>query len=1035
MSGPWKVAAILVALGVAPAAGRQLLAQTGKITGIVTDATNGQPIEGVQVRVAGTGLGALTQANGRYFIISVPPGTYTVSAQRIGFQRTEVANTTVRIDYTREINFALQPASAVLTTIRIEAEIAPLVEPGMVGSQQAIGAEIIQALPVTSVAGVLALQQGFLEIPQNTDIVSFSETRRNVQSALRIRGGRGGETLTLIDGIPVNNWAFGGAALDLSSMAVQQIDFQKGGFEPQYGNALSGIVNIATREGGTALAGNLEYQTTGLGEALGAPSGKVANNNLYQGYLSGPVPATKDRLRFLVAGQHRSGRDRVLQFDEDVFSYSNPSFPERRNQPNLGDVFTGFRGFGFDQEVQVLGKLTILPTQTSKINLTVLDYERQRQTFDFDYLLAGYNILNGGSIRTLEDSLGVLGRATPNNNYENIVQGSIRADRTLYAATFQQNFGRTTLTLRGGRFDQDRETCNVFQGVCLGSYFGDLNFTNDRFVNPGVPSGNPTAGTDEFFGGERVRTNVFRGDLESQVTDHHNLQGGVQYQRHDIRFREWRNQGTNSVLVVPQAYSAKPWDAAAYLQDRIEYDFLTARLGIRYDYGRAAGSSFTDPRDPINGTSAREVCNGLAPSIGATTPFTYTDPATNTTYTGFDACLKQPSAAGRTTSPMFDSAASVAQRDDFQEAAARRAFSPRLGLNFPLTERASLFFNAGRYTQVPVYNNLYQSTGVGTVAGAAGGNVCREDQTRPNSAECQPAIFSDGYRIAFLGNTNLLLEQTTSYEIGYATEVGRDYAINVTVFSKDQAGLSGIRRSKQVSDVAATYGTAQPTYSVIVNQDFGTSRGVELQLRRRLRNYWGYDINYSFSKATTNSPPPDLREQAENQGDPTQRNEITSEIDQPHVFNTQLFLQVGRRTPRIWMGELLRDSRLTLTMRAASGLPYTPTLSFSGIGDNGQLALNSGRGPATFQLNMLAGKDFELANVGYGVFVRVNNLTDRKNCIQVFTSTGRCDAGTVDQSRNRTGNSVGNNTTSTFFDRPEYYSERRSIFTGVRVNF
>ena len=52
-------------------------------------------------------------------------------------------------------------------------------------------------------------------------------------------------------------------------------------------------------------------------------------------------------------------------------------------------------------------------------------------------------------------------------------------------------------------------------------------------------------------------------------------------------------------------YFTKPYDAAAYLQDRIEYDFLTVKLGFRYDYGRAAGSSYAPFTNRIIGLSGR----------------------------------------------------------------------------------------------------------------------------------------------------------------------------------------------------------------------------------------------------------------------------------------------------------------------------------------------------------------------------------------------------------------------------------------------
>jgi outer membrane receptor protein involved in Fe transport len=300
-------------------------AQTGKLTGIVTDAQTGQPLEGAQVLLQGTGLSALTVANGRFFIVNVPPATYTVLTRRIGYQSVETRNVLVQIDVTRTVDVALTQSTTVLEPLRVEAELEPLVEPGITGSGSNIRAEEIKDLPVTSIQGVLSLQQGFLEIPQNTDIVSFTDTRRNALNPISIRGGRAGETLTLIDGVPINNFVFGGPAFDITNEAVEQVDFQRGGFEPQYGNALSGIINIATREGGANLSGAFSYQTSAVGGALGSTPDDLSGFNLYQGFISGPVPGFAGKLRFMLAGRSSSGADRVLKFDDDTFRASNPT--------------------------------------------------------------------------------------------------------------------------------------------------------------------------------------------------------------------------------------------------------------------------------------------------------------------------------------------------------------------------------------------------------------------------------------------------------------------------------------------------------------------------------------------------------------------------------------------------------------------------------------------------------------------------------------------------------------------------------------
>lgn len=1041
MQRAWsRLMAGLAVLGFAVVFTGTAAAQTGKITGVVTDAESGAPLEGAQVLLQGTGSTSLTGSNGRYFMVNVPPGTYTLVVRRIGYTSAEVRNVLVQIDITRTIDVQLKAAGAVgVQEIVISTPETPLVEPGVTGSGTNLRADEITALPVTNIQGVLALQQGFLQIPQNTDIISFTQSRTNPIDPVSIRGGRAGETLTLIDNIPVNNFVFGGPAFDITNEAIEQVDYERGGFEPQYGNALSGIINIATREGGANLAGAVSYQTSAVGAALGNTQDDLRKYNLYQGYVSGPVPGTNRTLRFMIAGRNTAGADRVLQFDNDVYNYTNPR--GGANQPHRLDLFPGWRAFGYNNEHDIMGKLTWYVRPTAKLSFTAIDYGLQRLPFDFDWLLTGFNPLNAPAVTNLEDSLAVVGGAigVPTQN-QTIVQGSIEAKRRLYTLKWDHTISsRWAYKITGGRFHQSRLTCNYFQGVCLGNRFGDYNFSG-QFVSGGISTSFPSGGTDLFYGGEDLLTYTGRIDVTGQATDHHQIQFGAFYEHHDLNYNEYTNQGVNGVFVVPQVYRAKPWEAALYLQDKIEYDFLTVKLGARFDLGNAGGYFFANPQDPTNGTTAREVCDGSFTYNGVATPkFTYTD-STGAKFSGFAAC-----AANRS---LLDSATVIAQQDDFAKSARRTQFSPRIGVSFPLSEQSQVFFNFGRYSQNPLYNNVFQNTGIGTIPGptsAGGDGVCDSSQVIPVAGvnQCDPIIFSDTYNVSFLGNPNLLIEKTTAYEIGFATELADNYALQVVAFSKDQFGLSGIRQGGvtaqdvPIFDVGATYGTTRYNYQVIVNQDFQTVRGFEVGLRRRLFNYWGFNINYSFSNATTNAAAPLLHAQQQTQGLPTNLQEVTSGIDQPHRFNASIFFRVGNEEPfgNSILNAIVHNASATFTVQAASGLPYTPTIGFAGNFSNEALQQNSGRGPSTFQVNMGLTKDFNVANVRYGVFARVVNLLDTKNCIQVFPTTGQCNAGTINQATRQNGNGVGENSPSTFFDRAGYYGERRSINAGVRLSF
>lgn len=1008
---------------------------SGKLTGVVTDAQTAEPLAGVQVYIDGTGLGALTGENGRYFIVNVPPGTYTVVAEILGYQTVRVENVVVAIDATRSVNFQLTPQAIAVDEVRVEVERTPLLQVDAQGSQDLISSEELTALPVNTVEEALELRQGFFQVPDNENILAFTQKSRGI-TPIRIRGGRNGETVTLIDGIPINNFIFGGPAFSLTKAAIGQISFLKGHFAPEYGNALSGIINIATREPGTELEGGFEYQTSAVAGALGSDPDELEDFRFIEGYVSGAVPGTSDKLRFLFAGRKQAGANRVLEFDDDVFDPSNPPSPNLLNPPNVRDVFAGWRAFGFDDEQQIFGKLSFAFSANTKLSAQVIDNTRQFQRFDFDFLLTGFDPLAAPVVDSAEDSL-FFELIEGNTPFKDVQLGSVQADRTLFVGKLSHVFGRSFLNINVGLFDQRRRNCNIFQGVCLGDSFADINFTSDRFVAPGITTSHPTTGTDQIFGGEEITTYVARADVQSQISDHHNLQFGVFTDFHDVRFDEQQNQGTNDVFVVTQRYDATPWDAAVYLQDIIEYDFIRLALGTRIDFGQAGGLFFVDPLDPTNGTTAREVCQEPSAFGPATNPATGETVEPDPSWT----------LASCGDAQVREQAAIIAFQDDLEESETRVQVSPRLSVSFPVTATANLFFNYAINTQNPLLNNIYQNTGIGTVGEGIPCGLPGVDRDAAANAECGPVIFSDQFATPFLGNPNLEIERTSSYELGVLSELGDNYALSVIVFNKDQFGLTGVRTGGVgVQDIGATHGTSTPLYAVLVNEDFQTVRGIEVGLRRRLADFWALDLNYSFSEARTNAAPPEREFQNTSaEGDPEIRQEIRSEIDIPHRFNGVLRFAAGQETPELRLGDLdfssaLRHTSLVLSLQAQSGIPFTPTTTFTGgltLGGNAvnQLERNSGRGPATWTVDLRASKGFQFGEIIYSGFVQVDNLLDRENCFQPRPTTGRCDAGAIDQGRSRQGNTVGESATSTFFDRPQLFGPRRRINVGVRVDF
>ncbi|MDP6727163.1 MAG: carboxypeptidase-like regulatory domain-containing protein, partial [Candidatus Marinimicrobia bacterium] len=72
--------------------------QTGKIMGTVTDKANGNLLPGVNVVLVGTNMGAATDANGKYYILNIPPGLYTIRFSFIGYAEITKENIRVTID-------------------------------------------------------------------------------------------------------------------------------------------------------------------------------------------------------------------------------------------------------------------------------------------------------------------------------------------------------------------------------------------------------------------------------------------------------------------------------------------------------------------------------------------------------------------------------------------------------------------------------------------------------------------------------------------------------------------------------------------------------------------------------------------------------------------------------------------------------------------------------------------------------------------------------------------------------------------------
>ncbi|MEN8193838.1 MAG: carboxypeptidase-like regulatory domain-containing protein, partial [Bacteroidota bacterium] len=139
------VLAALVALPISLFAGT-----TGKISGKVIDAKTGEPLEGVNILILNTQMGAATDQDGFFYILNVQPGEYSVRASMIGY--TSVVQQDVRIsaDQTTALDFTLSDESIEAEEVVITAT-RPLVEKGVAASQAITTTEEAMAMPVSDI--------------------------------------------------------------------------------------------------------------------------------------------------------------------------------------------------------------------------------------------------------------------------------------------------------------------------------------------------------------------------------------------------------------------------------------------------------------------------------------------------------------------------------------------------------------------------------------------------------------------------------------------------------------------------------------------------------------------------------------------------------------------------------------------------------------------------------------------------------------------------------------------------------------------
>ena len=786
----WAIVGALLAIACALAPATY--AQTGKIAGQVTDAT-GSPLPGVNLFIEATAQGSVTDLDGYYVILNLTPGTYSLRASFIGFATQTIEAVRVNIDQTTTVNVELQESAVGLDELVITAEL-PVVQADVSNSQLSVTSEEIEALPVSSLSSVVGLQAGI--------------------QGLSVRGSGTDELSFMVNGITLRDERNNAPYTSLSLSSVEEVHVQTGGFNAEYGNVRSGVVNVVTKEG------DRSRYTGSTIMRYSPPAQKHFGNPADHPDAYWIRPFIDPAVAF--TGTEAGGWDAATQDQYPTFEGwlaiaderlkdddpSNDMTPEALQRAFLWQHRKSMDIVQPDYNIDVgvggpvpylhrhLGGLRFYASLRTDQNMYLIPLNTDRYSEWSGHLKVTADLRPGMKL-TMEGLRGQINGTAASRSGQ---PGIFRSASGIASAMSRVSFIDTRI------FATDYWTPTEVNNVMVGAKFTHslspatfyevrLNAFQSRYdTNPGrLRDETPVVffggvGFDEApygfqpkptFGVDGMRTGVgmsnardsslitvynLKGDLTSQLNRFLQVKTGFEYNLTDSRV----NYGRYDAF-LPSSNNHSVWDrspvrGAAYTQSKLEFSGMVANLGLRLDYFHARGDWYAF--DPFSFVfSAR-----YAPEI--------------------DSLLVQEPT--------------------------RRIFtlSPRLGVSFPVTEFSKLYFNYGHFRSLPDPNNIF---------------LLRS--------------FTETGQISRVANPNNPLPKTVAYELGYEQSLFDQLLIRMAGYYKD-VSLQPYLTEYISRDGQVNYTTSEPN-------SFEDIRGFEFTLSRNRGRWVQGFINYTYMVYTS----------------------------------------------------------------------------------------------------------------------------------------------------------------------------------------
>ncbi len=516
----------------------------GKIVGMVLDKETGEPLKYANIVLLGTPMGAMAVEDGSFLILNVAPGTYDVQASFMGYKPLVISGVVILPDITRTLEFELERTIVeVLEPIIVEAE-RPLVQVDVTSTRNIFLAEEVDALPVDNPVNVI-------------NYVSGSSIDAG---GTHIRGGRAIEVGYYIDDTPIQDPVFNNAMMALPNLSVSELVVFTGGFNAEYGNASSGIVNVITSEGTDEFHGSLEHRMYLPVQMFWRKSD-----------TGDPLDTGELRQRLALTGPvfKRENMDMkfALGFEATEWDDYEPRV-EALNRPGKMRLYDGSLSFRY-------GKTKIKGSVNVENDEHVSSYDSYRL---YERLL-------------VPDTW----RWTTNDNYRFALSANhMITDKSFVRAAFSVLDGTTEIAQPGKGWNPDLtyEENQELYDIDL-----DIRRDEDNFV---------ISGDNPYYDYQEKRIYTFRGSYTQQI-GRSEMKTGVDLNIYDVQNKDIFASTQNYYIYT---YDVQPRAGAVYAQDKLEFEGLIMNLGLRLDFFDPNHKVFKDFDLPYDRNAPSDLWHG-----------------------------------------------------------------------------------------------------------------------------------------------------------------------------------------------------------------------------------------------------------------------------------------------------------------------------------------------------------------------------------------------------------------------------------------